>query len=348
MSATVVDDTGRTIWQAQDCAWWSRERVVELGEEFGPAGPAVANWIECQAKLQNSGGLVKAGYRSIARGAFLHGGAEEARRIVHFAVSIGFLKNLDEGAHTFTARVSAYAGDQRTGGATLRKQAQRSKKPDRAVEPKNGDESRSVPSCPGQSRFVTLRGEERREEDSTGEKSREPREVRGEEAKGKEGSGSLRSPIRATAPAAPVAPANPDQPPPDFPAELLPSLPRVVEVLARIAAERQANEVRVRAVARAMATYPRRAHLEAALELEHWLVEGTGRGRHPKDVVGYFRNQLRDRWPDQAPRPSGGRTAAPGAPPVFTRRMSAGERASAQARGWLREAERLEAAGAGA
>jgi hypothetical protein len=126
---------GRTVWQAQDAAWWRRERIVELGEEFGPAGPAVANWLECEAKAQNDGGRVKAGYRAIARGAFLPGGPEDAERIVSYAVEIGFLKEFEEGTRTFTASISAYKADQARAFSAARKAAQRAAAPAETDEP---------------------------------------------------------------------------------------------------------------------------------------------------------------------------------------------------------------------
>lgn len=157
--------SGRTIWQAQDCSWWLRERVVELGEEFGPAGPAVANWLECQAKLQNASGKVKAGYRAIARGAFLHGGAEEAERVVRFAVAIGFLTNLEEGSRTFVATVSAYRSDQSRGRDTITKGDRRTGEP--TVE--SGETDRTTPDKPGQDPTSPVAPRERREEERRGE-----------------------------------------------------------------------------------------------------------------------------------------------------------------------------------
>lgn len=155
--------SGRTIWQAQDCAWWLRERITELGEEFGPAGPAVANWLECQAKLQNAGGLVKTGYRAIARGAFLTGGAEEAERIVRFAVDVGFLHGFEEGTRTFEAVVSAFKADQARGRDTMNKQDKR----EAEVTAQSEEPPRTRPDKTGQDRTCPVpvgTGEKRREE----------------------------------------------------------------------------------------------------------------------------------------------------------------------------------------
>lgn len=278
----MVDGTGRTVWHAQDCLWWSRERVVELGEEFGPAGPAVANWLECQAKLQNSGGLVKSGYRAITRGVFLQGGVDEARSVVEFAVSIGFLKEFVPASRTFVARVSAYTADQARGRDTLSKADRRAEKP----PPDKSGQTRTCPVPVGT-------GEERTGEDTP----------------------SLRSDgSRAGAPAAPAPPI--DRVPDDHPAELRGVVEPVHAVLSRVAAARGANAVTLRATAMAIAAFPLRPHLEAALELEHWLVEGTGQRNKVRDVVGSFRNQLRLRWQDQqGTTPAGGPPARrPGRP----------------------------------
>jgi hypothetical protein len=110
-------------------------------------------------------------------------------------------------------------------------------------------------------------------------------------------------------PQTPTGEISEDTPPDDFPDELRAALPRVVAVLGRIAAVRGANAVTVAATARAMASYPRRPHLKAAEDLEHWLVYGTGKRNKVRDVVAYFRNQLDRRWEDQA-RPAAARSAS--------------------------------------
>lgn len=97
-----------------------------------------------------------------------------------------------------------------------------------------------------------------------------------------------------------------DEPPVDFPDELRPQLPKVVAVLERVAAAKEANAVTVAATARAMASFPRRPHLKAAEGMEHWLVHGTGATRRVKDVVGTFRNQLDSNWQDEARGGNGG------------------------------------------
>jgi hypothetical protein len=294
---TNAKHSGRTVWQAQDVLWWSRERVVELGEEFGAAGPAVANWLECQAKAQNNDGLVKSGFRAIARGAFIEGGHDRVREIVEYAVEIGFLKEYEAATRTFVARVSAFQVDQPKGAAALNKAAQRADTPATGADAAGSSGSAvgagSGRACPsGEDKSGSVRSCPPREEKRT------------EEA-------SLREATRAAAPAARPAPPA-DQLPDDFPDELKPTLREVLPVLRRIAAGKGANEVTVRAAARAVAQFPRRPHVDAALDLEHWLLEGTGQRNKVKDVVGYYRNQLRDRWQDK-------QTSTPGGPPPRAR-----------------------------
>ena len=115
---------GRTVWLAKDSAWWRRERIVELGERFGTAGPGVVDWLACEAKVQNDGCRVKSGYRAVARGAFLKD-EKEARRIVEYAVEIGALDEFEEDRRTFTCRVSGWRSEQDRARESSRKADQR-------------------------------------------------------------------------------------------------------------------------------------------------------------------------------------------------------------------------------
>lgn len=161
---------GRTVWQAQDAAWWRRERIVLLGQEFGSEGPAVANWLECEAKAQNAGGLVKAGYATAAHGTFIEGGAARAREIVSYAVEIGFLEDFEEGERTFTATIAAYSADQGKGRAATRKADQRDRDQE-GQDVTDDDESRSVT---GSHAPVSETGQERTEEKNTSPASESP------------------------------------------------------------------------------------------------------------------------------------------------------------------------------
>ncbi|MDO8209274.1 hypothetical protein [Conexibacter sp. CPCC 206217] len=114
---------GRTVWWPKDSAWWRREYVVTLGEEFGPAGPAVVDWLTCEAKAQNDGGRVKAGMRSCARGSFVD--VAIVGRVLARAVTLGALDDYDEDDGRFTARISGWEKDNERGRAAFRKARQR-------------------------------------------------------------------------------------------------------------------------------------------------------------------------------------------------------------------------------
>lgn len=118
---------GRTNWWAKDAAWWRRELVVALGMEFGAEGPAVIDWLSCEAKAQNDGGTVKAGYRTTARGSFVD--LERVRAIVSRSVTLSLLDDFAEDGDRFTCRISGWQRDQERGKAAARKAASRSGKP---------------------------------------------------------------------------------------------------------------------------------------------------------------------------------------------------------------------------
>lgn len=119
--------SGRTFWFPKDAAWWRRSRVVELGQAHGPAGPAVIDWLTCEAKVQNPAkggdGTVKAGYASIAHGVFTD--IETVRDVIKTAVEIGVLDDFEEAGRTFTARISGWNEDIERPLAAHRKAIQR-------------------------------------------------------------------------------------------------------------------------------------------------------------------------------------------------------------------------------
>jgi hypothetical protein len=164
---------GRTMWWPKDSAWWRREYVVELGEEFGPAGPAVLDWLSCEAKAQNDGGIVKSGHRSVSRGCFV--GVVTVGHVLSRSVAVGALDDFQEDRGRFSCRISGWKTDNDRGRAAVRKQEERNRKLEdngsTEPDPENGtavtkrDESRSVTPRHGESRNVTLREEKRRRKD---------------------------------------------------------------------------------------------------------------------------------------------------------------------------------------
>lgn len=146
-----MSTSGRTYWWAKDAAWWRRERIVELGEEFGPAGPAVIDWLSCEAKAQNDGGRVKSGMRSVARGCFVDVPTVES--VLSRSVPLGVLDDFEGARGRFTCRISGWSDDQSRGVEAVRKARQRANAPvnteDRPVlVPPCPTLSRSVPECP--------------------------------------------------------------------------------------------------------------------------------------------------------------------------------------------------------
>lgn len=154
-----MNATGRTVWRAKPCGWRGRERVVALGEQFGPAGPLVLDVLEEMAKEQVGDGSVRAGLRSLARDAFLPRGTEGAgqvRAILTLAAEVGALDDLqiaDDVAMTVTCRVSGFAADQGRGYESVRKAKQRAAVAQPASDrrddvPDLGTEGDSVPASP--------------------------------------------------------------------------------------------------------------------------------------------------------------------------------------------------------
>lgn len=148
--------SGRTVWWAKDAAWWRREAVVELLEEFGPAGPAVLDWLTCEAKAQGSTGDVKAGYRAIARGIGVD--VVTVCPVVSRCVQLGALDDFKDSGRTFTCRISGWHDEQVRAVETVKKRRQRAtasddspaKPPDPAkgLNGTKGDMSPTVPESP--------------------------------------------------------------------------------------------------------------------------------------------------------------------------------------------------------
>jgi hypothetical protein len=107
---------GRTIWWAKDSGWWRRERIVELGEEFGADGPAVIDWLSCEAKVQNDGGVVKTGTRSISRGCFVP--LVTVCHVLSRSVTLSLLDDYEEAGNVITCRISGWKADDARGRDT--------------------------------------------------------------------------------------------------------------------------------------------------------------------------------------------------------------------------------------
>lgn len=131
---------GRTIWWPKDAAWWRRERIVDLGEEFGAAGPAVIDWLSCEAKAQNDGGALKTGFRSISRGCFVD--LVTVRHVLSRAVTLCLLDDYEEAGNVLTCRISGWEADDARGRAAVRQAEKRLR--DAETAPASHAKSRSV------------------------------------------------------------------------------------------------------------------------------------------------------------------------------------------------------------
>jgi hypothetical protein len=259
---------GRTVWWAKDAGWWRRESVVTLGEEFGPGGPAVVDWLACEAKAQNAGGWVLTGYRSIARGCFLPD-AETACHVVSRAVTLCLLDELTEPDGRIRCRISGWSAEQERGAAAARKAAQRARE---AAE---------------NSASAGLFG-------STTSKRPKPlsRSVTPRPKKSPTGQDSSNTPLP---PGGEKTDVVEDVLPADLPTQLYATALAVHATLSRIAAAKPgARPVTLAAVGRAVQSFPDHDLVQIAGDSEHYWCHGLGQGRGMKDVVQTFRNRLRD------------------------------------------------------
>jgi hypothetical protein len=144
---------GRTYWWAKDSAWWRRERIIALGLEFGADGPAVVDWLCCEAKAQNDGGQVKTGRRAIAHGSFV--AVEVVGHVLSRAVTLGVLDDLDETAGVLTCRISGWRADQERGRAAARKADQRAREETETPDDQRDHAPRAIEPAASLSRPVT-------------------------------------------------------------------------------------------------------------------------------------------------------------------------------------------------
>lgn len=123
-------------------------------------------------------------------------------------------------------------------------------------------------------------------------------EVEGEEEREEEGSPASAGSTPSRKPKRP----DPDSLPNDFPSNLKPAVDQTLTVLQRIATAKNAKPVERLPAARAIASFPDRAHRIEAEELEQWWVHGKAANRSLRDVVAAYRKWLRNA--DPSPRPT--------------------------------------------
>lgn len=241
---------GRTFWYPEDARWLSWERVVMLGEEFGAAAISVLVAVKCEAKLQNAGWRVKAGWRSLGREAFVD--PDIVHSIVVRAAELGVLDDLEEkDEFTFTARVSGMAASERKARDAARKAAAR------AVA--DGADTCGHDRTPEDKSDATgPREEKRREEDTETtdvvSDKREPRKT-----------------------------VDQDSLPPDLTPDLAAAATAAHARLLAVFDERGGTKPSLRAVGLAVRRYPDRDHNRVVGELEHWALAGLGQRRPVRD-----------------------------------------------------------------
>lgn len=119
---------GRTGWWAKDNGWHRRDRVVELGLKFGPAGPLLLDWLSCEADAQRENGTVKSGFVAAAHGC--HTDPDRIREVSDYAAVIGALDDYEVSAcgRLYVARVSGWRSDQERAREAAKKAAWRARK----------------------------------------------------------------------------------------------------------------------------------------------------------------------------------------------------------------------------
>lgn len=146
---------GRTLYWPKDAAWWRRGRIVKLGREFGPAGPAVIDHLMCDARTQGPikghDGSVKSDYSSLALLCFINDD-DLVAKIVERAVALGVLDDFEEDANgTFECRMSGWNQDV--------ERPLNSERQARKRTPKQPDVPQSTPEYPNVTREVEVDGE---------------------------------------------------------------------------------------------------------------------------------------------------------------------------------------------
>jgi hypothetical protein len=278
--------SGRTTWLAKDAAWHRRGYVVELGEEHGPAGPLVLDYLACEAKAQGPvkghDGSVKAGYAAVARACFIT--ADQARAIVATAAEVGALDDLDDAGRTFTCRISGWTEDVEKPLAATRRATQRAAGDIGRHEATDEQVSPDVAKCP-----PTGEGQEK-----------DTSSLRSEDA-----------PARADEPTKTTrrkpAPPPPDEWPAELPTERVSLAEYVFTVAQRVAvAKGSTRPPTMASVGRALVALDRKPWRKVADAYEHWAVHGNGSGKPVKDPVQAMRN-----WADGEPDVPAGATVHP-------------------------------------
>lgn len=95
---------------SKDSRWHERCAIIELGEAFGPAGPMVADFLECTARFQDAQGALVSGFTVVSRSCFLDDRAL-AKTIVEACLDVGVLSGYSTDGREFRAVVASWDAD---------------------------------------------------------------------------------------------------------------------------------------------------------------------------------------------------------------------------------------------
>lgn len=276
-------------------------KVEALMEQFGGAAGMMIVVLLGRAKKEDRGGRVSATVRTLSNEAFID--RSQVPEVIAEAAKLDLLVVEHADEREIEVRFPAWGRWQDAG----RKARERDHK---------ANAKANVQSCPEVSGPVRSVSPTDRQTD------RQDRDTQTEKPADAGSTPARRKPKRP----------DPDSLPPDFPEPLKPAVDPSLAVLRRIAAAKGSKSVERLPVARAIASFPDRAHSLEAEDLEQWWVHGKASGRPLRDVVAAFRKWLRNADP-----------VAPGQPAPPRGRQSADQRGHDAARAWAAEAERLEA-----
>lgn len=93
-------------WCRLDREYLTQDRIRELGERFGPAGPLVFLAIILEAGKTSRAGEIEMRFAALARTSFVD--AENAQGIVVAAAEVGLLDGLQRDAERFGARLTRW------------------------------------------------------------------------------------------------------------------------------------------------------------------------------------------------------------------------------------------------
>jgi hypothetical protein len=114
--------SGRTSWFGKDAGWWRRDYIIALVDQFGPAGPAIIDYIccECAAQEGYEEGTVKTNHRAIMRDTGVD--LVTLLAVLDVSVGLGLLEDFEAlNGNVFVCRISGWRSDRERSLASVRK-----------------------------------------------------------------------------------------------------------------------------------------------------------------------------------------------------------------------------------